>query len=199
MEENQLIRTILNGDAQAYAVLVRRYQGPIYNLLLRMTGNRDHAADLAQETFVKAYERLAQFRVTHAFFPWLYTIGANLARDWLRKQKHAQAYQALESEESWHPLENPQALEQTIAEKIDLEHVRLCLMQLPEEYREALILRFHEELPMHEVGKALGITTSGAKMRITRGLEKLRGYFFSPRSSRQKDDVSIAGNGKKYE
>jgi RNA polymerase sigma-70 factor (ECF subfamily) len=177
LKEDQLIRHILDGDAQAYAILVNRYQRPIFNLLLRMTGCRDTAADLAQEAFVKAYENLERFKLGEKFFPWLYAIAANLARDHWRRQQHAASHadtfrQALK--------DNPvivTAEEERLACLLDARRVRVCMERLPQDYREALILRFHEGLSMADIGKALGISTSGAKMRISRGIEKLRHLF----------------------
>lgn len=177
MKEDQLIRRVLDGDAQAYAILVNRYQRPIFNLLLRMTGCRDTAADLAQEAFVKAYENLERFKLSEKFFPWLYAIAANLARDHWRRQQHAASHadtfrQALK--------DNPvivTAEEERLAGLLDARRVRVCMEHLPQDYREALILRFHEGLSMADIGKALGISTSGAKMRISRGIEKLRHLF----------------------
>jgi RNA polymerase sigma-70 factor (ECF subfamily) len=179
LKESLLIKSILDGNAQEYAILINRYKRPIFNLLFRMTGNREDAADLAQETFLKAYNNLEKFKLSESFFPWLYAIALNLARDSWRKQKHATKY----AEEVGRLMENSTE-ENTYAEdrilvSMDAKHLKNCLNQLPHNYREALILRYHEGLPMGDIGKALGVSTSGAKMRISRGLEKLRDLFQS--------------------
>jgi RNA polymerase sigma-70 factor (ECF subfamily) len=85
--EETLVYEILSGDVDSYALLVKRYQKPIYNLMLRMTGSEQDALDLSQETFVRAYEKLEKFDPSASFFPWLYTMGLNLARDFLRRAK----------------------------------------------------------------------------------------------------------------
>lgn len=172
-QENRLIKEILNGDVEAFAVLVNRYQRPLYNMMLRMTGSREDATDLTQEAFLKAYQNLEQFRPSGRFFPWLYTIGINLARDHLRKLKSAAAAVRgeQEKENAVYGL-NDQA--QELIHRLDAERISVLLAKLPEGYREALILRFHEGFTLDEVGVALGISTSGAKMRITRGLQRLR-------------------------
>ena len=192
MEEGQIIREVLNGDTQAYAVLVHRYERPIYNLMLRMTANREQAADLAQDTFLKAYEKLPTFNVRRGFFPWVYTIGINLARDWLRREKMAGACLEQLAEAAGRPAGTAEGSEQTLADQIDGHRLRACMMQLPEAYREALILRYHEGLPVQEVGQALGISVSGAKMRVARGMEKLRGLFEQPRKSANPVDAPVA-------
>ena len=86
-EENAIISSILAGDVDAFAVLVQRYQKPIFNLMIRITSCEEDAFDLTQETFIRAYEKLDRFKPSGRFFPWLYTIGMNLGRDFLRKRK----------------------------------------------------------------------------------------------------------------
>lgn len=165
-----LIYEILAGDAEAYAVFVRRYQKPIFNLMLRMTSSNEDAMDLTQETFVRAYEKLDQFKISGPFFPWLYTIGINLARDFQRKAKASRnALEAL----SRNP-DPPSHSGEGMQLGMEAERVRHLLQTLPLDYREALILRFHEGLSVSELASALGISVSGAKMRIHRGLLKLR-------------------------
>lgn len=170
-----LVREILAGDAEAYAVLVKRYQRPIFNLMLRMTYSDEDARDLTQDTFIRAYEKLEQFKASRSFFPWLYTIGMNLARDFQRKAKVSRnAQEALIREQDPLPVSggNPHG-------DVEAKKVGRLLEKLPEDYREALMLRFHEGLSMNELSDALGISVSGAKMRVSRGLAQLREWFGS--------------------
>ena len=172
-EENSLICDILNGDTELFAVLVNRYQRPIFNLLLRMTGNREDAADLTQETFLKAYEKLERFRLSKRFFPWLYTIGMNLARDHMRKQKSAAKAASMNLPFKSSAVDGFEE-NRSLVQRLDASRLMVLLAQLPEDYREAVILRYHEGLTMKEIGEALKISTSGAKMRVKRALERLR-------------------------
>jgi RNA polymerase sigma-70 factor (ECF subfamily) len=167
-----LIYEILAGNAEGYAVLVRRYQTPIFNLMIRMTSSEEDAMDLTQETFVKAYEKLEQFKPSSPFFPWLYTIGLNLARDFLRKMRVKRAAVETLSRDPDLSSDPGQTLHESL--ETDADRVVRLLQKLPEDYREALILRFHEELSVSELASALGLSVSGAKMRIHRGLLKLR-------------------------
>jgi RNA polymerase sigma-70 factor, ECF subfamily len=168
--EETLVYEILSGDVNAYALLVKRYQKPIFNLMLRMAGTEQDAVDLTQETFVRAYEKLEKFDPAAPFFPWLYTMGLNLARDFLRRAKRSPI-------QSYEP-ENNVSMEinqdDRLADHIDVQEVLEGLQTLPLDYREALLLRFHEGLSVSEVAHALGLSLSGAKMRIHRGLLKLR-------------------------
>lgn len=171
--DEKLISDILTGDVEAYAILVRRYQKPIFNLMMRTTSCEEDAFDLTQEAFVKAYEKLDRFKPSGRFFPWLYTIGMNLARDFLRKTKTREIKQA-ELYEMQKDLSVESSLSKSLLEMIDAERVKEVLQDLPLEYREAVILRFHEGMSMREVALSIGISVSGAKMRIHRGLLKLR-------------------------
>ena len=84
-EDDAIIEKVLSGNVNAYGLIVKKYQQPIYNLMLRTVRSEDKAADLAQETFIRAYEKLDLFRPGNKFFSWLYSIGMNLARDSIRK------------------------------------------------------------------------------------------------------------------
>ena len=168
--EETLVNEILSGDVNAYALVVKRYEKPIYNLMLRKTGSEQDALDLTQETFVRAYEKLEKFSPSAPFFPWLYTMGLNLARDFLRRAKRS-PIESYEPDDSF-PIEIDQY--DRLADQIDVQKVSEVLQSLPVDYREALLLRFHEGLSVGEVAYALGLSLSAAKMRIHRGLLKLR-------------------------
>jgi RNA polymerase sigma-70 factor (ECF subfamily) len=171
--DENLVSEILAGDVEAYAILVKRYQKPIFNLMLRTTSCEEDAFDLAQETFLRAYEKLEHFKPSGRFFPWLYTIGMNLARDFTRKAK-TREIKAAELHEIQKELTLESEPSRSLPESIDAKRVRETLQMLPLEYREAVILRFHEAMSIREVALAIGISVSGAKMRIHRGLMKLR-------------------------
>jgi RNA polymerase sigma-70 factor (ECF subfamily) len=171
--DENLISEILAGDVEAYAILVKRYQKPIFNLMLRTTSCEEDAFDLTQETFLRAYEKLERFKPSGRFFPWLYTIGMNLARDFLRKTK-TREIKAAELRELQRELSVESERSESLLESIDAARVKETLQMLPLEYREAVILRFHEGMSIREVALAIGISVSGAKMRVYRGLLKLR-------------------------
>jgi RNA polymerase sigma-70 factor (ECF subfamily) len=172
-DDAQVISAILAGDVNAYSVLVLRYQGAIFNLMFRMTGSYDDASDLTQETFIKAYDKLHRFQKGKKFFPWLYTIGLNHARNFLRHNKIARSV-SLDDYEPGSGLDYAGQQEENIVEKLDYELLNAALNQLPLDYREAIILRYHEGLSMEDVAEALNLKLSAAKMRVHRGLEKLR-------------------------
>lgn len=174
--ETEIVREVLLGDAQAFETLVREYQGVVYSLMLRMVGDGPLAADLAQEAFTRAYQRLETFTLGKRFFPWLYSLGLNVARDSLRKQGrdiHVFMDDATVMVRREDVVDSQSAMDDHLDGKKAFEYV----MALAPKYRESLILRFRHELSMKEIAGALGITVSGAKMRVSRGLEMLREQF----------------------
>jgi RNA polymerase sigma-70 factor (ECF subfamily) len=173
LEEQQIISAVLGGDADAYAMLVKRYQQPIFNMIYRMTGSPEDAADLAQDAFIKAYEQLYRFREGKKFFPWLYTIALNHTRNFLRKNKTTRTV-AIEDCELHTNSDHVAQEEDRMCAQLDSQRIQGALARLPWEYREAVILRYREELPMEDIATALSISLSGAKMRVHRGLKKLR-------------------------
>jgi len=163
----------LGGDADAYAMLINRYQKPIFNLIYRMTGSHADASDLAQDAFIKAYEQLYRFREGKKFFPWLYTIALNQTRNFLRRNK-TQKTVAITECEHHSGLDYAAQQEERMCAELDSRRLLGAITKLPWEYREAVILRYREELPMEDIADALSISVSGAKMRVHRGLKKLR-------------------------
>ena len=173
-DDQSCISAVLAGDVNAYSALVKRYEKPIFNLMYRMTGSQADALDLAQDAFIKAYEQLDRFQTDRKFFPWLYTIAMNVARNLLRDKKRGTESSYIDEWEGCSGLDYPQQQEELMCTRLDFSVLHEALLQLPEDYREAIILRYREELSMEEVADALEISISGAKMRVHRGLNKLR-------------------------
>ena len=175
-QENEIIGLILRGDRDSYAPLVEKYKGPIFNVAYRLIGNYQDADDVAQETFVKAYEALKTFDKSKKFFPWLYTIGLNLIRNHLKKKKLPLAENAIgESRGQWQDDGgNP---EQAMVKHQEAENLAFHLQKLPLALREAIVLRFYQGLPFETVSEILEISASAVRMRVYRGLEKLRVFM----------------------
>jgi RNA polymerase sigma-70 factor (ECF subfamily) len=172
-EDQQVVAAVLAGDVNAFSILVARYQKPVFNLMLRMTGSQEDAVDLAQETFLKAYEQLHRFRRDRKFFTWLYTIGLNHARNFLRRSKASRSL-FVEDNDAEPAVDRPDQNEDNICMQLDSRRLQEALRLLPVDYREAVVLRYHQELSMEDVAQALEISVSGAKMRVHRGLKKLK-------------------------
>lgn len=174
VDDQEAVCAVLDGDANAYAILVERYQKPIFNLMYRMTGSLTDAADLTQDTFIKAFEELHRFNRQRKFFPWLYAIGLNRSKNLLRRNGICPSV-PLEECEPCSGLDHPSQEEENMCLRLDSQRLCSAMNELPLDYREALILRYHEDLSLGDVAAALGLSLSAAKMRVHRGLRMLRG------------------------
>lgn len=173
IDDNTIISEVLNGDKDAFGHIVKRYEKAIFNLMYRATGSTEEAADLSQETFIKAYKKIWLFRPEKAFFPWLYTIGVNLARDHLRRK--GPEHYSLDNDDRHgnHDRHQPVYVHDP-ADNLDLQKLFQAIARLPLSYREAIILRYREDLSTNEIAEVLQLSDSGVKMRVHRGLDKLR-------------------------
>jgi len=174
-EEIAVVSRVLEGERDAFAFLVDRYKGPIFNLAYRLTGSYEDARDLAQETFLRAYGNLGRFDRKKKFFTWLYTIALNLIRNH-RKKNSCLSRHGLDGEtvSAAEPGRYDGDSEQRM---IDAERVRMmerAMERMPHDFREALLLRFHQGLSFEDIAAVLEISPSGAKMRVYRGVELLR-------------------------
>ncbi len=169
----KLVQAVLDGHTQSYAELLKGFEKPVYNLAFRMTGSATEAADLTQETFLKAWLKLDKYDLRRPFFTWLYTLSLNLIRNHLKHNTH-QPVSFSDSE--WHLSNTPSDTAQPLEHLLDQEDHRLWqtrLQQLPLEQREALLLRFYQDISFADIADILGISLSAAKMRVRRGLENL--------------------------
>jgi RNA polymerase sigma-70 factor (ECF subfamily) len=192
-DDPELVKEVLAGEVETYRLLVERYQKPIYNLMYRMTGSVEDARDLSQEAFIKAYEKLRTFSPDKRFFTWLYTVGYNLAKNHKRRSKTVLADVETLLEQGMANCDITYQ-ENRLSEKLDSLRVHRALDMLPTDYREAIILHYHEELTFREVAMALNLSVSGAKMRVQRGLEKLRGLLLKGDNSKTTGLCDEAGS-----
>ena len=149
--DETLVRASQNGDPAAFEALVRQHQRMIHSLTYRMTGSLADAEDLAQETFVRAYEQIGQYHGGAKFSTWLYRIAINACLNWRQREHrrlevHTQWASSAETERS--PASNGQA------DFSDL--VRAALLKLPARQRAAIVLTVYDGLNHAEAAKALG-------------------------------------------
>lgn len=177
MEEKSEIKRAMAGNEQAFEALVLRYQTPVYNLCLRMTGNPDDAADVAQEAFLKAWRNLSSFQFESAFSTWLYRLTSNACLDFLRaKKRHATVSLTAEDDEAQimdvaDPAPTP---ESTLLAQEESRAVAAAMAALEPEHRQILTLRVIQDLSYGEIAQILGIKEGTVKSRIARARENLR-------------------------
>ncbi|MGD9096971.1 MAG: RNA polymerase sigma factor [Desulfobacterales bacterium] len=166
MEDDEMVEMALMGNADAFGGLVRKYEKPIFNLMYRTTGSLDAAADLTQDAFLKAFDKLHTYRPGRKFYSWLYALAVNTARDHLRRDRRQPVIT------DHNPEIAPAGGATDNAD--DVQSLLEIMRSLPVHDREAVLMRFREGLKMKEIAERLDLSVSGAKMRVQRGLAKLR-------------------------
>lgn len=158
------------GDPEAFDSLLNRYQNRLFRYLLRLAGNAGEAEDLFQQTWLKVLTRIHQYDERMPFEPWLFAVARNLAIDHLRKVSPESldepATATLKSDEPGH-----------LDRLLDRERRSLLerkLHELPAIYREAVTLRFEEEMTFEEMALVLQAPVSTVKSRVQRALSALR-------------------------
>lgn len=167
------VQATLDGDDDAYARLVDRYQNAVASLMWRFTRSREAHEELVQRVFVEAYFSLDSFRGDGSFLAWLRTIGTRVGYGWWRERDRQPG-------ESRRPLEIVlERVSQRGGDDIDpkeaAEIIHRLLERLGAEDRLVLTLYYLEESSMKEIGRHLGCSEDGAKMRVHRARKKLRG------------------------
>jgi RNA polymerase sigma-70 factor (ECF subfamily) len=171
--DEEIVKEVLAGEKHLFGLLIDRYQRPVYNLMLRYAGNSDEAADLTQDAFVRSFERLRLFCGDRTFFPWMYSLAINLAKDWSRKKSRQRAKMYLLQQQATE-LQDDSEGNGDRETRQEIEQVEDSLMQLSSETREILILRYRHGRPIQDVAGAFNLSESATKMRIKRGLAQLR-------------------------
>ncbi|MBS1647095.1 MAG: sigma-70 family RNA polymerase sigma factor [Bacteroidetes bacterium] len=174
-------RALQHNDQKAYTELMKRYEEPVYFMLLRMMSNKDDAEDLTIEAFGKAFSNLSQYSTRYAFSTWLFKIASNNAIDFIRKNKEHRGLASLNvsydedgSEElsayiKGHGL-NP---EESIIKKQAISQIRALIEKLKPNYRIVIELFYMEELSLEEISKQLNIPENTVKVRLFRARDLL--------------------------
>ncbi len=161
------------------AELVERTQRRLVRYLLYLVGRRDYAEDLAQETWIRVLQRGSQYNGRQRFEPWLFAIARNLAIDYLRKKQKAVQTASLPEDRDEILLVSSSGPSPFEAAARSEDSIRLAgqLRILSPLYREALLLRFQEDLSLAEIAQVLGAPVTTVTSRIYRGLAALRSAF----------------------
>ena len=178
-ETAKIARGLRERDMQLVADLVERCQHRLVRYLLYLTGRREYAEDLAQETWVRVLQRGSQYNGRQRFDPWLFAIARNLAIDYLRKKRKGVQTASLPNDRDAMlllPTSGPSPFE-AAARSEDAIRLAGQLQILSPLYREALLLRFQEELSLPEIAQVLGAPVTTVTSRIYRGLAALRSAF----------------------
>ncbi len=175
--DGALVAAAAGGDLDAFEKLVQRHQTRLVGYLRGLTNTEVDAEDLAQEAFLRAYRSLKGFRGTSSFRTWLYQIATNVFRNWLEKRRNQAPVNAGSidapppgMDEPVEPMgeENPEA------QHLQRDAIDRALAQLPDDQREAVLLRDVEGFEYREIAEQLGVPLGTVESRIFRGRSRLK-------------------------
>jgi RNA polymerase sigma-70 factor (ECF subfamily) len=183
LDEPLFIEKLKTGDAQAFETLIDRYSGDIFALLFRLTENAEDAHDLTQETFLHVIKSIKSFRGDSELKTWLFRIAINESRNrfrwWKRRKRDLTISLDANVGDSETPLVDTLAERSISPEDATLKREReyalkAALLNIPDVYREAIILCDIEGLSYEETAAALEVGIGTVKSRLSRGREELR-------------------------
>jgi RNA polymerase sigma-70 factor (ECF subfamily) len=163
-----------NGDHEAFAQIVRRYQRAIYRVAYAMTRNASDADDVAQDTFVRAYQALGRFRVGEPLYPWLSRIAINLVYSLYRRRRRrpeTPLEPMLEAGHQWAGTDDP--AEESATRERDRK-IEEAFEQLKPEHRSVLALRVVEGLSYEEIARSLSVPIGTVMSRLSRARQELK-------------------------
>ena len=173
----ELVHRILDGDDSAFSELVKKYQKPVHALVWRKIGDFHIAEEITQDTFLKAYQRLATLKKPQRFTSWLYVIAANNCKMWLRKKRlRTQPLEETDSaqlEKATYSRYVVEENERTTAEA-QREVVKQLLAKLQESDRTVITLHYFSEMSAAEIGAFLGVSVNTIKSRLRRAQQRLK-------------------------
>jgi len=173
-DEAGLVRAAQGGDPAAFTELVRRYQRSIYRVAYALTRNASDADDLAQETFVRAYQAIGRFRVGEPLYPWLARIATNLAFSLFRRRRRrpeTPLEPLVEAGQQWGVEDDP-------AERVEqderVRHLEAAFAELKPEHQTILALRVVEEQSYDAIATTLGVPVGTVMSRLSRARAELK-------------------------
>lgn len=170
------------GEAEAFEVLLGRYERPLYNFILRSVRDPERAADLVQEVFLRVIQRSEQFQGQSKLSTWLYSIARNLCIDHGRRmvfRRHRSLDAPTSAEEGARTLGDqvaaatPEADRDAIARRLR-EEIALAVEALPDEQRDVFLMRQVQGLPFKEIADIVGVPENTVKSRMRYALERLQ-------------------------
>jgi RNA polymerase sigma-70 factor, ECF subfamily len=169
MSDEELMGQVRSGVGEMLGLLFERYQLPLFNFYLKLTGDRTLSEDLVQEVFFRMLKYRHTYRTETPFRAWMYQIARNARVDYLRRKK---------PETNWEPEMSPAVMPTDTAQQTqEAALLHRALMRLPEDKREVLVLSRFQDLKYEEIAQLLGCEVGTVKTRVHRALQELRDIY----------------------
>lgn len=182
-QDELLVERARAGDVGAFETLITQYERKVYNLAYRLTGNHEDASDMAQEVFIRVFQKLPEFRGDSSFSTWLFRIANNACLDEIRKRKRQRVtsfdnpYETDEGEMSRQYADEADGPEELLDRRETQAAVQQCINALDEEYRVVVVLRDIKGYAYNEIADMLGLNLGTVKSRLNRARAAIKEKF----------------------
>ena len=192
--EIELLTSSRNGDTSAFETIVKKYQSYICAITFSATGDLGKSEVLAQETFISAWKDLAQLKDLNKFQSWLAGIARNIIKNSFRSQQQDIISKAASIDQLKETGTNDSGPAERVITKEQQHVVRKALQQIPEQYREPLVLFYRQEKSVKKVAEQLSLSEDAVKQRLSRGRKLLKERF----AAMVETTISRTGPGKSF-
>jgi len=175
--DKDILVDLVNGDSEAFSMLVDRYKNRLLNFVYRFVKDYDVAEDIVQETFLRVFRKRRDYKAIANFSTWIFTIAGNLAKSELRRRKRWRflSIDATDEEEKSFEIQDPgMRPDRVTAVRMLNESVQDSIDTLQSKYKEALILRDIEGMSYQQIAEVAGVPVGTVKSRVNRARLKLQ-------------------------
>lgn len=170
--DQHYIEKVINGDVNSFAFLVDAYKNMVYSLAFKMTKNREEAEEISQDTFIKAFKNIKEFKGDSKFSTWLYRIAYYTSLDNIKKNKKDKHTFEI-NEVTFNQIQDVETTLQRIERKERAKLMDECLLQLPEDERSLLWMFYYDELSLKEIIEVTGLSEANLKVKLHRARKKM--------------------------
>jgi RNA polymerase sigma-70 factor (ECF subfamily) len=181
-EDKDLVRRTLEGEKEAFEMIIQKYQQPLLNYIGRMVGERELALDFTQDVFIKSYASLHTYQPQHKFSTWLFKIASNYTIDYWRKKKiDAFSIDQTQAQNSYRPSMQIPSQDPSVTEKYELAEIRekieKALKKIPPSLRELFVWRHINEFSYDEIAEIKEQPVGTIKNKVFQAKELLRKHL----------------------
>lgn len=175
-DDREVVREVRRGNREAFGRLVERYQRRLFGLVLMMVRAPAAAEEVTQDAFVRAYLHLNRYDDSRPFYAWLATIAVRLSQNWLRAHGRNVQREGTALDSAPEPAHTARTLDDMIEDERG-RHIWQAVAALSSGERTAVMLYYREEMPVHDIAQALGVSTGTIKTLLFRARRHLRSHL----------------------